>query len=143
MVFTYFNSTDLEEKWEDVVSQYNGDDIVYERPKAIKIVVNTEKDIVIYLYKYTNDNGDTFHFAAEQYGITSPTFMQTVENKASYIDVSSYVEVPQGAEFDNEITYYIKQNNNYRKVDIAAFREDTTYYTMRINSKVPNGTLLY
>ena len=143
MVFTYFNSTDLEEKWEDVISQYNGDDIEYERPKAIKIVVNTEKDIVIYLYKYTNDNGNIFHFAAEQYGVTSPTFMQTVENKASYIDVSSYVEVPQGAEFDNEITYYIKQNNNYRKVDIAAFREDTTYYTMRINSKVPNGTLLY
>lgn len=143
IVFTYFNSTNLEETWDDVISQYSGDDMNYERPKAIKIIVNSEKDIVIYLYKYTNDNGASFHFAAEQYGITSPTFMQTVENKPNYINVTTYIEVPKNAEFDNTKVYYTKIGQRYNIANITSFNESITYYTMQINSKVPNGTQLY
>jgi hypothetical protein len=53
------------------MNTYSGDQMDYERPKAIKIVVNKSEDITVYLHKYRPNpkNANEEYFAAEQIGV--------------------------------------------------------------------------
>ena len=143
--FTYFNSTKLEEKWKNVLALYMGNEMNYERANAIKLVINSEKDIIVYIYKYTEDDGVTYHFAAEQYGVTSPTFMPSIDNKPTYIDVSLYQAVDKENDvFDNNKTYFRQIGNKYVKAEITDFSANQTYYYINgISKKIPIGTTLW
>lgn len=137
ITFSYFNSIDATKTWKNVMNTYSGDQIDYERPKAIKIVINKSEDITIYLHKYRPDpkNANEEYFAAEQVGIYTD-FLQDVEQGARFIPISpnfQWREVEPTTVFNPKVKYYTRtgtdtSNYEYTLADIEEFEEEVTYY---------------
>ena len=150
LVFNYVNSVDTSKKWKDVLNTYSGNNINYERPKAIKITINKNEDIVVYLHKYrpNPNNAEQEYFAAEQLGVTYTTFMPDVEQGERFIPVSpSFSWYEATGAFNPNLRYYTRigtniSNYEYTYADIEEFEEGISYY-IYIDPSIPTNIKYY
>lgn len=143
--FSYFNTANEDQTWKDVLNTFSNFSMDYERANAIKLTIGNNDEVIVYLYKYKDSNKKD-RFAAEQYGITPPTYIPDIEQheyeSQAFIAVTKetlFVSVTEQMTYNDKVRYYIlDDNNNYIWVNNAAsemtgFTEGVNYYYIPSN----------